>query len=345
MKNIYIPLIFIFLSIILFVLFKYKDNYVKFLPPIQIDQDVHKFYILNTPLDPLDSPLKEYKQDGLLPKLFIYDQKYFCPVRDQKDCGACWAFVITSLLSDGITIRIIKFGKNLSVQELLTCYPDKNGCEGEKPESVLKWLENSRFKISINDYYTPEDRGNCIKWFNEGIQVEKGSLISLCKYLKYESDKNEKDKDILNQNIYNMKKQIMKYGPIYATISIYSDFTTFSGDGVYKKTSNILLGGHALEIVGWCDEGIDLRKNYTEGYWLCKNSWGRDWCKKSDYRGFVAIRMGYNECGIESRCGSAFPNVEYLLRNKGVVGNLAFTDYNDYIINVIKNKNKYNYNF
>jgi hypothetical protein len=36
--------------------------------------------------------------------------------------------------------------------------------------------------------------------------------------------------------------------------------------------------------------------------------------------------------------GFASPNVEFIKRDKRVLGNLAFTNYNDYIINVIKLK-------
>lgn len=344
MLKLYHIIIFLFIILIICYYIKNKEKYLTLLPPsINVDSP-YIYFLLNTPLNRLKAPLKQYKEGEKLPSIFIYNEKYFCPVRDQGECGACWAFVITSLLSDGTTIRIINFGKNLSVQDLLTCYPSTDGCEGAEPEAVLLWLEKTAFKVSINDYYSPVDDGNCVQMAEKGIPVEKGSVISLCQYIDIRSN-NEKNKDIIEKNIYNMKRQIIEYGPIYSTLSIYSDFLNFKGKGVYKKNTNEFIGGHALEITGWCDEGVDLRKDYKEGYWVCKNTWGIDWCPQSDYPGYIAIRMGYNECGIESRCGSASPNVEYLSREKGVMGNLAFNNYNDYIINVIKLKKDKKFNF
>ena len=71
---------------------------------------------------------------------------------------------------------------------------------------------------------------------------------------------------------------------------------------------------------------------------MCKNSWGKDWAKEYDFPGYFAIRMGYNECGIESRCGGANPDVKFLLRDKLTLGNLVFTDYKTYIKNLLKIK-------
>ena len=161
MINIYFTIMFVFLLICLFMVYYIKnyrkEKYKTILPPILNTDSQHGFYIINTPLTPLNAALKQYKEDEVLPKLFIYNPKYFCPVKNQGECGACWAFVISSLLSDGITLRIIKFGKQLSIQDLLTCYPNTDGCEGAEPEEVLFWLEKSGFKISINDFYTPVD--------------------------------------------------------------------------------------------------------------------------------------------------------------------------------------------
>ena len=291
-------------------------------------------YKANTPLTAMKVPLKLYKTGDKLPEIFIYNPKYMSPVRDQKDCGACWAFVITSFLSDDVTIRIIKFGKNLSVQELLTCYPKADGCQGANPEDVLNWLEESGFKISINDEYSPVVEEECQKMSENGIAVKKGSVVSLSKYIEKESSQDPSILPIIKENIYNMKMYISQNGPIYSTISVYEDFLNFPGDVPYKKTNNNVVGGHAIEILGWCDPNVDKREGFNEGYWVCKNSWGRNWASEYDFPGYFAIRMGWNECGVESRTGAASPNVNYILRDKLTLGNLAFTNYKTFIRNV-----------
>lgn len=327
----------IIIFIISIILFIYnKDNFRTIIPPMKFQDASELVYLLysyNTSLSPLKSQLKQYEKGNKLPDIFIYNPRIITPVRNQQDCGACWAFVIASLLADYISVKIVRFRENLSVEELLTCYPDTNGCEGAKVEDVLKWLEKSQFKISINDNYEPVDTNKCVKLSEVGINVLENSVISLCKYIDIESDIEEKTKDILDQNIYNMKSYIVNHGPIYSTISIYSDFPTFNGIGVYKTNSKDFLGGHALEIVGWCDKGVDLRENYKEGYWVCKNSWGKKWAKYYDYPGYCAILMGRNECGIESRAGAAEPDVKYVKRSSDVVDILTITSFPQLLLN------------
>ena len=288
-----------------------KDKFERIFPPFDIPDTIIKT-LVTTPLKPLSSPLKQFTTGEELPNIYLYDPDSLSPVRNQKNCGACWAFVIASMISDDITVRITNFGKNLSVQELLSCYPSTEGCEGADPEDVLKWLSSSQYKIGISDEYLEFDNDLCKSYSIYGIPLKKDSVKSLCTFIDIESSETLIDNKILLQNIYNMKMKIRNKGPIYATISIYNDFFSFLGNEIYIKNSNSFIGGHAIEIIGWCDKGIDLRKNFKNyGYWICKNSWSKKWANKYDFPGYFAIRMGYNECGIESRTGCAEPNVQF----------------------------------
>jgi C1A family cysteine protease len=332
--------IFIILTLIIIIYIFYNyDKYIRVIPNFISINNKQKIKLLNTPLTPLKAKLFNFKKDKKLPSFYLTNPNFLSPVRDQGDCGACWAFVTTSLLSNSITKRIFKFGKNLSVQELLTCFnPINNGCNGAEPEKVLEWLEKTQFKLSINDEYNPKSPKECIKMAEiDGIRVQKDSVISLCKYIDDESQV-IKDQNKLSQNIYNMKRFIIEKGSIYATISVYSDFLKFNGNKIYMKDSNDFLGGHAVEIIGWCDKNIDIRKNFNEyGYWICKNSWGKDWSSKYDFPGYFAIRMGFNESGIESRCGSAEPNVNYISRNV-TPKNFSIESYPEYVREILLRK-------
>ena len=52
--------------------------------------------------------------------------------------------------------------------------------------------------------------------------------------------------------------------------------------GIYKRTSDYLLGGHAVRIVGWGTDG-------TTEYWVVANSWGKYWGED----GFFRIAMNH----------------------------------------------------
>ena len=65
------------------------------------------------------------------------------------------------------------------------------------------------------------------------------------------------------------------------------DFYTYES-GIYHHVLGPILGGHAIEIVGY---GIEDKVKY----WKVKNTWGRDWGES----GYFRILRGANECAIE----------------------------------------------
>jgi len=93
----------------------------------------------------------------------------------------------------------------------------------------------------------------------------------------------------------NIMNEIFEHGPIETAFSVYQDFLAYK-TGVYKRTSNTFLGGHAVKFVGWGVENGDK-------YWLVANSWNPNWGDK----GFFKILRGKDECGIEDTCNGGTP--------------------------------------
>lgn len=66
--------------------------------------------------------------------------------------------------------------------------------------------------------------------------------------------------------------------------------------GVYQRTSDDLLGGHVVKIIGWGEEdGVK--------YWLVANSWNTDW----GMDGYFKIIRGQDECGFEDDVQGGLP--------------------------------------
>jgi cathepsin B len=297
----------------------------------------------NVPLIPFKSPLKINKINELIgvPTFVLYKTEYLSEVVDQGSCGSCWAFAITNMLSDRISTSTGgDFKLNLSAQQILECFDPESGCKGNSPEEALKWLEKSGYKITTNDVHVYKQFDNLkIKGLcpisTAGVSVKKGSIRSLTKWIE-EKDPN---KTYLEENVKNMKLELINNGPFFAAMSVYPDLYTYNGLGVYEhdKTASII-GGHAIEIIGFCNPGVDTRDaliNSKLGYWICRNSWSSNWPVNSHNKGFFIVRMGTNESGIESRSGLADINV-----SKGV-DNL-YTKFNDYksFIDILPNDKK-----
>ena len=131
-----------------------------------------------------------------------------------------------------------------------------------------------------------------------------------------------------------MKLELINAGPFYAAINVYKDFLKFSGQGIYRSNKGKEIGGHAIEIIGYCDKNVDNRPGYRSAYWICRNSWGDNWPLEIKDKGYFALPMGENFCGVESRCGPFLPDVEL---ETPVIDNLAYNNFIDFSKNLIGN--------
>jgi hypothetical protein len=298
----------------------------------------------NTPLASLKSKIKKFTRGITTPNFFALKPAKLAPVLDQGDCGSCWAFVITGLLSDCTTMRVLKFGKHFSAQQLLSCYGYGTGCKGEIPEDVLLWMDETGFKL------LPEEDGPYLQTKGgtvttkcvipkKGVMIKEGTVKSLCGFIERESvlksKQTHEEKKIIKENIYRMKAELTNSGPFFGSITVWDDFVNFNGHGIYIKNSKIKRGGHAVEVVGWVDNGHDPRNIYKGGYWICKNTWGVDWGYLYDTPGYFAIRMGTNECGIESRSGTAVPDISFIGKKDTISSSLYYDNYFDYSQDVL----------
>ena len=328
-QNIYI---FIIIYILLYIFYVKKIEKFEILKSSShhiILKKINKIRPVNTPTTPLTVKYTEVNilKHIILPKFLTYKYNLLTPIQDEGECGSCWAFIIGEVLANRAMILTNgKYRTNLSAQQILNCYYPKNGCNGKKPEDALLWLENTQkiltsatnipYKQLIND----QIYGKCVN-VNIGIKVRKGSIRTLTKFIPT----TDYDINILNTNILNMKKELFLNGPFYSVITIYDDFYSLLSTSIYEPNKNAnIIGGHSILIVGYCDYGIDHRFP-NNGYWIAKNTWG-SW--PSDVYGYFYIKMGYNICGVESRCQTADPNITNNTTNIEI---LRYTDINKYI--------------
>ncbi|KAF0982801.1 hypothetical protein FDP41_010780 [Naegleria fowleri] len=243
-------------------------------------------------------------QPSALPDSFDARQQWptcIHPIRNQQQCGSCWAFSASEVLSDRFCIATLNQPKKVNVvlspQDLVcfvSCNWYNNGCDGGILWLAWMYLEHTGI---VPDSCMPYVSGNgvapsCPKYCN-GTNID----INTQKYKAktwYEVGSIAgffiKEEKIMNELITN--------GPVQTGFSVYQDFMSYKS-GVYTHETGSFLGGHAVKIVGYgVENGVK--------YWLVANSWSADW----GLDGYFKIKRGVNECGIEGDVYTGIPNTD-----------------------------------
>jgi len=234
-----------------------------------------------------------------------------CPtigeVRDQSTCGSCWAFGAVESMSDRYCIAT-KTVIRISAEDLNTCCDSCGfGCDGGYPSSAWEyWVDEGLvtgglygdettcqpYTLAPCDHHTTGKYGPC------GDTVPTPPCTGKCisSYSgDYKSDKHYGKDAYSVSEIDQIQTEIMTNGPVEADFEVYDDFLNYK-TGVYKRTSDNFLGGHAIKILGWGEED-------GTAYWLVANSWNEGWGDN----GFFKIVRGTDECGIEDDINAGTP--------------------------------------
>lgn len=233
-------------------------------------------------------------------------------VRDQSDCGSCWAFGSTEAFNDRHCIATGDVKTILSPEDTVSCCSGaqcafSNGCGGGQPSGAWKWFSN--VGVSTGGDYADVGKGTTCKPYSmkscahhttppPGMvdcatmeEYKTPKCTSSCNEAgystPYKSDKLKAKGEYSVKSVADMQQELMEKGTLSVAFTVYEDFEAYSS-GVYQHKTGKSLGGHAVKMVGW---GVD---NGTP-YWTCINSWNDSWGEKGAFR----ILRGSNHCGIE----------------------------------------------
>lgn len=93
-------------------------------------------------------------------------------VRNQGECGACWAHSVIETIESMVAIQRNKTSvENLSVQQMVDCSRNFNrGCSGGDTCNLLEWMLFENVGIeSMTDYPLTNTEGTCATDRNKEI--------------------------------------------------------------------------------------------------------------------------------------------------------------------------------
>ncbi|XP_078054332.1 procathepsin L-like isoform X2 [Mustelus asterias] len=219
---------------------------------------------------------EDEESDDDLTRVFVDWRRrgYVTAVKNQRNCGSCWAFSATGAIEGQwrkVTGKLIP----LSEQDLVDCSRSfgTHGCRGGWMSYAFAYVLRNGGINSARDYpYT--------------------ARVNTCKFQKTKFVAKIRGFRRVKRRTRRLARAVRRIGPISVAIDAGGPFRWYKR-GIYRnrrcKTRGV---NHAVLVVGYGRQGRWYRRRW---FWLVKNSWGTSWGD----RGYIKMAMRVRKnCGI-----------------------------------------------
>jgi len=209
-------------------------------------------------------------------------------VKDQGQCGSCWAFATVANIEGAAFVSTGQL-LSLSEQELINCdthkgtdthgdaYGPDAGCNGGLPEWAYAAMIDQKLGLELeSDIPYRGSNGKC------NVDAAKEQAF-VGEWTDLSQDEDE------------LAAAMMQYGPL--ALGINAQLMQFYDGGVANPPSvlcNPKALDHGVSVVAF---GVDNGQNY----WTIRNSWGASWGESGYYR----IARGTGACGLNTAMTTA----------------------------------------
>ena len=193
-------------------------------------------------------------------------------VKNQGNCGSCWAFSATATME---SIHAINKGQlnRLSEQEVVDCsHTGNNGCSGGMYDRAWNDMQKlGGFQTESSYPYTAK-AGTC--------RFNKGSVAAI-----------PAGQTQIRRNDPNAIKAALVNGPVSIALAAGNPYFQGYKGGVLSDSRCPTQIDHAVVAVGWGTTG-------SQDYFIIRNSWGASWGEQGHIR--IAAASGAGVCGMNT---------------------------------------------
>jgi C1A family cysteine protease len=191
------------------------------------------------------------------------------PVKDQGQCGSCWAFSATEGVESGWFMSKKQLPV-LSPQQVVSCDDNDDGCNGGDLPTAFAYIKSAGQESESKYPYTSGngDTGRC--------KYNQAYVVAHITGFKYATQ---------SMNETEMQVATIAHGPLSICVDAetWQDYT----GGIVKSGCGTDLD-HCVQIVGFNVGGQGTP------YWTVRNSWNTDW----GINGYIYVERNQDECGI-----------------------------------------------
>jgi len=195
-------------------------------------------------------------------------------VKDQAQCGSCWAFSVTEniesvwMIAKGLTPSNMQ---TLAPQQIVDCDRSDGGCNGGNPPTAYEYVIRAGGMDTERTYPYRARNGNCAFKANDVF-----AKISSWKYATRSKNENE------------IKSNLVAWAPLSICVDAepWQDYR--GGVMTHQECATSL--DHCVQLTG-----------YNGAVWNVRNSWGENWGES----GYIRLQMGYNTCGMANEATTA----------------------------------------
>jgi hypothetical protein len=215
-----------------------------------------------------------------LPSAYSWrDADMVTPVRNQLNCGACWAFAALAAMEAKLLING-EVSLDFSEQWLVSCTA-AGDCSGGWHFNAFQYLRENgwvdpcgdRGAVYEVDFPYEADDVPC------GCPYDHPYLLSSFAFVGPQWG---------TPSVSSIKQALMSHGPLAVCVRTNNAFQAYNG-GVFNACENDSVN-HVVLIVGWDDD------QGSNGVWYIKNSWGTNWGED----GYMRIEYGCSRIGYSA---------------------------------------------
>jgi cathepsin F len=250
-----------------------------------LNQQEFRKQFLSKPMEvPQDAPRMENVQVKDVPLKFDWrNHGAVTYVKDQGQCGSCWAFSTTGNI-EGVWFLANNSLVPLSEQQLVDCDHECDpedpkdcdaGCNGGLMSNAFRWIIKNGFITTEHSYPYYARDGKC----KNNTRLDFGAKIA--------------NWTMLPANETQIQSWLFENGPV--SIAINANPFQYYKNGIISGSCDPKELNHGVLLTGWgCEKDIFSHNYFC--WWNVKNSWSSSWGEQ----GYARLAFGKNQCGLNS---------------------------------------------